>query len=146
MIKKLKVMLLIGFLSVSLQGCITYRVLQVTQATAVVGRFYQALSQNNVSAAVELYTADFRQTVGEDLLIENLNRDMKRLGSFVDYQIKSWKIEHDGDNQRQLVLICQAAYQKGATLEVFVIQLDGSERISSHEIKKERLPGGELLI
>jgi len=146
MIKKLKLILLIGFLSVFLHGCITYRAIQVVQATAVVDRFYQALNQNNVTAAVDLYSADFRQTVGEELLKENLNRDMKRFGSFVDYQVKSWKIENDKDKHRQLVLVCQVAYQKGATLEVFVIQLGGSERISSHEIKKERLSEGEFQI
>lgn len=146
-IQKLVVLLMVSYLSLTLQGCITYRVLQFAQASAVVDNFYQALNAGNVAEAVELYAPKFRQTAGDDLLKENLNRDMKRLGAFINYEVKGVKVEKDEkEDQRLLVLTCQVAYQKGATLEVFVIELGGSKRIVSHEIKKERLTDGEFLI
>lgn len=144
--KKLGALFWLVFISLSLQSCITYRVLQIAQASAVVDSFYQALNAGNVAAAIELYAPQFRKTAGDDLLKENLGRDMQRLGAFLNYQVKGSKITKNADDQRILVLTCQVAYQKGATLEVFVIELGGSKRIASHEIKKERLTEGEFLI
>lgn len=127
-----------------LNACITYKVVQLYQATSVVDDFFIALNSGKIETAVGFYADTMRQSVGDAVLVEGLKGDAERFGAFVDYKTQSWRLEEG--KEENLVLICEVVYEQGVTLEVFVIRVGGTEKILSHEIKSERFTGGKFEI
>lgn len=140
-----KWLLLIALFSIctfTLNGCITYKLVQAYQASAIVEDFFKAVNSGDIDAAVALYAKEFRQAVGDDILKESLEKHLKRLGAFDEHKMRSWTIKQDASQKRQLVLLCEVRYELGSTIEEFVVSLGGSEKITSHEIRKEWRSGG----
>ena len=129
-----------------LNACMTYKVVQIFQATSVVEGFFDALNSGEIKIAVGFYADTMRQSVGDAVLEEGLRGDAERFGAFVDYKTRSWRLEEGGNEQKRLVLICEVVYEQGITHEVFVISVGGAEKILSHEIKSERFTGGKFEI
>ena len=120
----------------------TYKVVQLFQANAVIEGFFGALNKGEMDAVLGFYADSLRQSVGDELLEEGLRRDVERLGPFVDFKRRSWRLEEG----KQLVLVCEVLYEQGVTHEEFAISVGGEEKILSHEIKSERLRGGKYEI
>ena len=97
-----------------------------------------------MNKAVGFYGDELRKSVGDELLKEGLSTDAARLGAFVDYKVRSWSLKQGQEKERQLVLICEVAYELGSTQEVFTVSVGGEEKIISHEIKSERRAGGQF--
>ena len=140
--KRMIRILLLCVFCCSLNACITYRVTQLFQATAVIEGFYSALNAGDIDKSVGFYSEELRGSVGLELLKEGLTEDAERLGVFVDYQIRKWSLEKGLNNESQLVLVCDVAYERGRTQEIFTVRVGGEEKIITHEINSERLKGG----
>ena len=129
-----------------LNACVTYKVVQLYQATSVVEGFFTALNNGEIQTAVDFYADKVRKSIGDEILAEGLKREVERLGAFVDYKVRSWHLEEGLNKESQLVLVCEVVYEQGVSQEEFLISVGGQEKILSHEIKSERLSGGKFEI